>query len=288
MSDGVDMIAALEHFPTYVLCQLLGPEGYQLRFHDLADAGGEVNVAQGVHAPVAGEENGAVPDLGGGKDLLRHRLGPDHDQHAGPHLNDGSLGLGVVAADDDPPGHIVVLELGFLGHGDDADLAVELHLRVVVENFSVQGLPEVFQGRPGHNLNGPGGVVETDDGDVGLGEKADELFMLVYHAAVGSVVLLHLLEGLKDGGVRGGAAGWVHGNLLHGHPGVGEPLGLRKGEPVQQVFGFGVELPQAAGHGADAQRTLEKGVGNGRGHRVRIWMLVTGNVYGGFLHGWLL
>ena len=54
LGNRVDMVAALEHFSAHILCQLLGPEGHQLRLHDLADAGGEVDVSQGVHAAVAG------------------------------------------------------------------------------------------------------------------------------------------------------------------------------------------------------------------------------------------
>ena len=181
-----------------------------------------------------------MPGLGGSQNLIGDLLGPDHDQHTGPHLNHGLLGLGIVAADHDTAGHIIVFELGLLGHGDDADLAVELHFRIVVEDPAVQGFPEVFQRSPGHDLNRPGSVVEADDGDIRLGEKANQLFVLVHHAAVGSVVLLHLLKGLEDRGVRGGAAGRVHDHFSQSHPGIGEPLGLGIGKPVQQVFCLGV------------------------------------------------
>jgi len=283
--NGVDVVAALQHFPADVLGQLRVCELHQLPLHDLTGRGGEVDVTGGVHGPVSGDHNGAVVQLGRFDHICLDGVCPDDNQQPRALADDLLLGLRVAAADNDAVLHIVVLQSGALGHGNDADLAVEHHGGVVIDDLAVQGLADVFQGRLGHDGDGAGGVVQTDDGDIGLGHHADELFLLVHHAAVGPVALLHLLQAFENGGFRADVGRRIHGYLPYGDPGIGEQLGLLEVEPIQQIPGLLIQLSQAAGHRRSAERALEKRVSNGRSHRVRIRMLVAGNINGGFLHG---
>ena len=131
--------------------------------------------------------------LGLCNNILPDGVCPDDNQQPRPLANDLLLSLRVAAADDDAVLHIVVLQSAAFGHGNDAYLAVEGHSGVVIDDFAIQGLADVFQGRLCHDGNGTGGVVQADDGDVGFRHHADELFLLVHHAAVGPVALLHLL-----------------------------------------------------------------------------------------------
>ena len=109
IGDRIHMVPALQHFPAHVLRQLLGGEADQLGFHNLADAGGEIDVADGVHAAVAGDQNGAVVGLGAFHHLGVNLLGPDHHQHTGAFFDHRFLGGGIIAADHNAAVHIVVL-----------------------------------------------------------------------------------------------------------------------------------------------------------------------------------
>ena len=218
IDDRVGPVTVSQHFYADILCQLIGVEENRIFFHDAFDRRCEVKITRGIHRAMPGADDRAVMLFCLFDDGLIDSIRPYDDQHSGTELNAFFLCHRICADDDDPFLDLIAVEVFRISHGDNADFAVDCDVRIVIDNTSVDCFSDVFNRCVRQNVDGPGGIIESDNGEIGFCDHAEHVVPGIDDAAVGEVFLLHDLHGFVDRGFRRDGDRWIHGDLRKLHP----------------------------------------------------------------------
>ena len=179
----------------------------------------------------------------------------------------------AVSGNDDAV-HEFILGQVSVGDGNNADAAVDIPLRIVVDHGPVQGPGKVL-GRSGlHQLGIMLGPVQSHVGNVVLGDQADQLSVFIHHAQGLFPGLPDDVAGFQDSGIRRNGNGSVDLNFRQAYPGIVQKHGLLKAEPFQKEFCLHAQLAQTAGNGPDSVGSFIKGVSDRGSDGIRIRVLV--------------
>ena len=278
VDDGVAAVTALQHLLSDIFDEFVHIEADQRFQHDQPHRRREIQITGSVHRAVSGDDDRAVMRFGQLDDFRRDLLCPNDDQDAGPFADGGLLRLGVIAQHDQPVADVIVVEPG-LCHGDDADLAVEVIFFIAVGEEAADGLGDVIQRSILEQLDGGGGIAQSDAGEVAAGHHAQQLSLLVDDAVRLLVVLLHQLQRLIDRRFRRDGQRRVHVDLFYRGPGILEQHRFFKAEALQQPARLRIDRTEPARDGVDALAALQQRIGDGRRDRVRVRMTVPGDVH---------